>query len=124
MSGATMKPALVLRLVKVLGMLGSDHDGEVAVAGRQANTMVKRAGLTWGDVIAPTKLAPPPRRWHEPRSVPDAVALCLRWPEAITEWEANFLRSIARLDRLSEKQMKVLKRVVGKVEAAAAAEEA
>jgi hypothetical protein len=51
--------------------------------------------------------------------VPDAVALCLRQPEVLTEWEANFLRSIAHRTRLSAEQSKVLMRIVDKVEAPA-----
>lgn len=39
-------------LAKLLGMLGSSYDGEIASAGRMANDMVRSAGLTWYDVIS------------------------------------------------------------------------
>jgi len=39
------------KLSRVLGMLGSAHDGEIAAAGRMADEMVRKAGLTWHDVI-------------------------------------------------------------------------
>ena len=40
-----------VRLVKVLGMLGSDHAGERAAAALQASRILKEAGLTWHDVL-------------------------------------------------------------------------
>ena len=52
------------RLARLLGLLGSDFDGEVANAGRLADKLVRSAGLTWPDVIAP---ALPPPRSRSPR---------------------------------------------------------
>jgi len=39
------------KLIKVLGMLGSSHDGERASAAQQAERIRKEAGLTWGDIL-------------------------------------------------------------------------
>jgi len=68
------------RLTRLLGMLGSDFDGEVAIAGRLADKLVRSARLTWGDIIAPA--LPPPDRdpaadplrgnWHGPPHAPDS----------------------------------------------------
>jgi hypothetical protein len=41
------------KLAKVLGMLGSRHDGEVVTAGRSAHILLKDAGVTWTEVLAP-----------------------------------------------------------------------
>jgi hypothetical protein len=41
------------RLTKLLGLLGSGHDGEIAAAGRMADALIRDAGVTWADVIAP-----------------------------------------------------------------------
>ena len=41
------------RLTKLLGLFGSAYDGEVANAGRLADRLVRSAGLTWSDIIAP-----------------------------------------------------------------------
>jgi hypothetical protein len=41
------------RLIKLLGLLGSDHNGEIAAAGRLADALIRDAGVTWADVIAP-----------------------------------------------------------------------
>jgi hypothetical protein len=38
-------------LVRVLGMLGSSSDNEVLVAGRKAEALRQRLGLTWDDLI-------------------------------------------------------------------------
>src|SRR6516165_6110804 len=42
------------RLARLLGMLGSLHDGEVVNAGRLAVRMLKQAGITWQQLLAPT----------------------------------------------------------------------
>jgi hypothetical protein len=120
--------ALASKLVKVLGLLGSAHDGEVAAAGRRADAMVKGAGLSWGDVIipaAPRSEQPqrPPRRWRRGVSPTDTAALCLQWPEVLTDWETNFCRSIVGRRRISAKQTVVLERLARKVEAFARATE-
>jgi hypothetical protein len=38
-------------LSKLLGMLGSDHDGEVLTAARKAEAERRRLGKTWGDLL-------------------------------------------------------------------------
>lgn len=50
-------------LVKILGMLGSDEDGEIANAGRQAERIRKNAGMTWDDLII--EAIPAARRFDE-----------------------------------------------------------
>ncbi len=42
------------RLVKLVGMLGSEHDGEVLAAARKATALLKEAKLTWADVVTGT----------------------------------------------------------------------
>lgn len=39
------------RLVKVLGMLGSRHDGEALNAARNAHAMLAQAGMTWAELL-------------------------------------------------------------------------
>jgi hypothetical protein len=127
-AAAALTPAFADKLVKVLGMLGSDHDGEVAAAGRMAHAMLKAMGLTWGDVIKPAapKPEPPPqsrtqRRWRRTVSPGDTAALCLQWSEVLTEWEVDFCRSIVGRRRISAKQTDVIERIARKVEAFARA---
>jgi hypothetical protein len=47
------------KLAKVLGMMGSDHDGEVMAAARMAIKMVKDANTTWHEVLGPKASASP-----------------------------------------------------------------
>jgi hypothetical protein len=51
------------RLVKLLGMLGSVHDGEVLNAARHIEAMVRASGSDWDRLLspAPTTVAGPKR---------------------------------------------------------------
>jgi hypothetical protein len=125
-AAASLSPVFADKLVKVLGMLGSDHDGEVAAAGRTAHSMLKAKSLTWSDVIVPAVPAPQqqsraPRRWRRTTSPSDTAALCLQWPEVLSDWEVDFCRSIVGRRRISAKQTVVLERLARKVEAFARA---
>ena len=40
------------RLCKLLGLLESDHDGEVVNAARRAAALLREAGTTWSEIIA------------------------------------------------------------------------
>jgi hypothetical protein len=46
------QPVDKTRLVKLLGMTTSEHDGEALNAMRMANDLIKAAGKTWADVLA------------------------------------------------------------------------
>jgi hypothetical protein len=50
------------KLAKMLGMLGSRHDGEVAAAGRSARTLLEDAGTTWSEVLTSPDGAGPSER--------------------------------------------------------------
>lgn len=109
------------RLAKLLGMLGSNFDGEVLNAARAANNLVRNSGATWESVIAPpttppvahrptwTPPPPPPPTWRE------SVQFCQQYAYMLTEWEVEFLGSIAYRHALSEKQRTVLNRIMAKV---------
>jgi hypothetical protein len=43
--------ALMRKLAKVLGMLGSDHEGERAAAARRAEALRKKLGVAWDDIV-------------------------------------------------------------------------
>lgn len=118
------------RLGKLLGLLGSDFEGEIAAAGRAANALVRGAGLTWLDIVAPPpaldagrkakakskkrSATPPPRTTARERG-----AYCLAAAEFLTAWERDFCASIAgQAYRLTAKQEAVLDRLVTKVMAA------
>jgi hypothetical protein len=48
---AAQRKTVSAKLVKVLGMLGSDHAGERDNAARKATQILKEARLTWYDVL-------------------------------------------------------------------------
>lgn len=54
----TMEEAYRQRLIKVIGMLGSSHDGERAAAALLATQLITRAGLTW-NIVAERAFATP-----------------------------------------------------------------
>jgi hypothetical protein len=89
-------------LVRCLGMMGSTHDGEALNAARIADNRLRKAGVTWADVINPKPAAssqpsprpsphptgrppaPPPMRNGEPRPAPQSFSYIPReWP---TRW--------------------------------------
>jgi hypothetical protein len=54
----SMRQPDLVRLVRILGMLGSDHAGERASAGLAAHRLVKASGASWYQLLAPAKRAP------------------------------------------------------------------
>src|SRR5512135_1305838 len=126
---ATRLPADVAdRLSKLLGMLGSVHDGEALTAARLADRLVRdQLRLSWGEVLLPqgraASGADPPRRWREPVTWQEAARLAAQWPEALTPWERGFLVSVIRSPRPSAKQLAILDRLVRKARATAGVDE-
>ena len=47
-----MDPATRDRLVNLLALTTSEHDGEALAAARKANQLLARHGLTWADVVS------------------------------------------------------------------------
>jgi hypothetical protein len=109
-----MTPDIRRKLVGVLGMLASNHDGERAAAGLLATRLLKSTGLTWDTVIPEQKLAIRPNAtrtagWRA------TVAYCRERAWQLTQWERNFLDSLLSQKSLSQKQAAVLSRVHDKV---------
>ena len=112
------------RLAKLLGLLGSAYDGEVANAGRLADRLVRSAGLTWPDILSPS--LPSPDHDHRGNTAADplrgdwramAVA-CTRFQHLIDKWEWQFLSGLQRFPWLSSKQHAILVRIVTRLRAA------
>jgi hypothetical protein len=107
------------RLAKLLGMLGSAHDGEIVAAARQPERLRADAGLTWPEILVP-RLPPPPRRQNV-RTVTEAIDFVIEREDALTAWESDFARSIPRQSSpLSSKQIGILERLVEKARRAEA----
>lgn len=111
------------RLVKLCGMFGSAHDGERAAAGLLASRLLREKGLRWDDVIGstPAPLPPPPRPSSGAPDCPALRAADVRFVLAnvalLTEWEADFVASVARRRKWSPKQADVFDRVLERVRA-------
>jgi hypothetical protein len=85
-------PDTLERLVKLLGMLGSGHDGERAAAGLKAHELVRRHGLTWSDILlaAPAPASPPKLGWR------DKLTACQAHQHCLNSRERAFVLSLAR----------------------------
>jgi hypothetical protein len=106
------------KLARILGMLGSAHDGEVAAAGRAADALIRGAGLAWPEVLA-GPAQPPPPPYREPRNNAETLDLCHSWRHVLSDWEQRFIASIALRDRLTKKQSDMVCQILDKVKYAA-----
>jgi hypothetical protein len=95
------------RLAAILGMMGSEHDGEALAAARMAERMRREAKTTWSKIVvpAPIETAGPPLPVAEMLQVwNDHVGCCL------SDWELGFLRSIRWRRKPTPKQIAVIER--------------
>ena len=89
-----LNPQAAEHLARLLGMTGSDHDGEVFNAARLADRFVRQLGLTWFDVIF---ISPP---WQHMAKV------CRKHSHLLTAHEADFINTISRQRRMpTDKQL-------------------
>ena len=70
------------RLAAILGMLGSEHAGERAAAGLQAEAFRRKHGLTWEKMLQPVVLNIPARQPEPPAPPPPKPARTPRPPQA------------------------------------------
>jgi hypothetical protein len=114
------------KLAAVLGMLGSDHDGEALAAARMAERIRRRMGVQWDDLLislpagmgrpadgrAHSYRRPDPPWSHDWRTM---VSDCVRQPDLLTKWEAHFVQSVAEQRSVSRKQWAILAKIAAKV---------
>jgi hypothetical protein len=128
------------RLGKLLGMLGSEHDGEVVNAGRMAAALIREAGMTWTEVLRPEdtvavaaarallaendqlrdeihQLKSRPRLlpWQEPENSDDALDLCILWSHRLSPWEQQFVDSVQHRSQLSDRQRETIWNIAEKI---------
>lgn len=130
------------RLVKILGMTGSSHDGEALAALRKAQSIMERAHIGWKDLLAgqaagqahrrpqPERSSPTDDFWRRYHSYPTPEIEALRkagsealaaYPFILSEWERNFLSDWEDKPEswsMSEKQTAVFQRIRLKLETA------
>ena len=111
------------RLARLLGMMGSQHDGEALNAARLADKLVREQGITWFNVIgtAPPRASPdpppPPRPSDDDLLMQFEIAygaceFVLASTPMLTEWERDFVLRLPGFTKLSHKQLDVLRRLV------------
>ena len=115
-----MSPDTRRRLVGVLGLLASNHDGERAAAGLLATRILKAAALSWDDLIPEQPLvAYRCKPAHQPNSVGDTFkadfTLCRQRSDLLNAWEWNFIDSVVHQTSLSEKQTAILHKLFARV---------
>lgn len=102
------------KLAKLLGMLGSAHDGEILAAARKAHQLVNRNGVAWSDVIG----APGPERDAAPIIEHHGIVLdLLKHVEQLTDFERRFLRGTLAFQKLTDKQAVTLETIKAKIAA-------
>ena len=112
------------RLAKLLGLVGSAHDGEALAAARKAHALITAAGMTWGEVIENdalrARVAGEPAPASNWRTI-DEPAEQARWALALhathtihlTRFEADFLGTVAGWrGPLTPKQQPIFQRIL------------
>jgi hypothetical protein len=89
MTRAVLDPQSAARLVKLCGMLGSQHHGERAAAAFKADQFIRGLGLTWSDIVIPSHQVPA-NDWQR------IANYCLMLRDQLNEREMRFVESIAR----------------------------
>jgi hypothetical protein len=120
-SSALLDPQQVDRLAKLLGMLGSDRDGEVVNAGRAADRLVRSAGLTWFDVLPVQRQGARGRAADMDRDDDwrRLVSFCMDRAHQLSPRERDFLWSMwLWRGQPSEKQMRWLQGIAARLRAA------
>ena len=121
----TLAPAERAKLARVLGMLGSPHQGERDAAALAADRLVRGRGLDWLDVLGGTPAEPLVSRpgWTpSPSPVPDHMGdlqACGRRLNILTAWERAFVTSLAQQRTVSRRQRDILSAIAAKVRSAA-----
>jgi hypothetical protein len=103
-----LDPQYVTRLVKLLGMLGSDHAGERAAAALKANELIRGHGLTWADVVRPLANRRDEAKKPDDQKMVDWRTMrdyCARRPHLLRSREQEFIDDInSWRGALTEKQ--------------------
>ncbi len=93
------------RLAKLLGMIGSSHDGEALAAARLADKLIRDRRLRWHDIFGVPAADPQLDDWRT------AATACVRLgPGVLTDLEITFA-----FPRCSDKQLGILRRLVDKL---------
>lgn len=101
-------------IVKLLGLIGSHHDGEALSAARKAHELLRARGATWGEVLGLEAQTP------EAGHIALARDLLGKGRGICTRWEMDFLRGVLAFKALSDQQQRTLEGIHDKVLSATA----
>ena len=106
------------RLACVLGMRGSEHDCEALAAARAAEMIRRQLGATWSELLT-ERTSPQPQRQPEPPVYGWRcdLAAVQRATHKLSEWERNFISSVAMQRGVNAKQAAILARLAAKLAA-------
>lgn len=95
-----MTPEQRERLVKLLGMLGSDHVGERAVAARKVEEHRAEIGSGWEEIVGSVATAAPPVAEADPLQTDGIDRKLPRdlldgYADRLSTWEKSFLGDMA-----------------------------
>jgi hypothetical protein len=96
---------------KLIPRLASQYDGEVVATARAIERTLKAAGRDWHDLAA--AIQPLPTDWRS------LARFCAGQQQRLRPRELDFIVSISRQNRLSEKQQRWLQDIASRVRAAA-----
>lgn len=113
-----LPPAAVNRLGQFLALAeaaANPADGERLAALSAVERLLGRYGLRLRDLPRLAAPAPALPEWVSRPRWRDVAAACQRRRESLTDWEAEFLRSLARFGSLTDRQHAVLDRIAARV---------
>jgi hypothetical protein len=95
------------KMAGILGRLQSDQVGEVIAAAHLASALLRKAGVTWQDLLAPapSSSAGNGGNWR------GMVAACLEYPGLLSEWEKRFLSELWRRPAVTPRQQQKLSQI-------------
>jgi hypothetical protein len=114
-----ISPAERIKLARILGMLGSEHDGERASAALAAERLRAKTGQSWSSLLAAES---PPRLSHDvPAGDADwrrQIAFCVRHYGLLNSWQRTFLAGVREWRGVpTDKQLRKLTEITGEVRA-------
>lgn len=96
-----LSPADRLLLSKILGLLGSDKEGEAQAAGRAAHRLLQQRGLSWSQVLGEP---PTPKREPERGTWRRTCRELQQRSGDLRQWEVKFVFDLPNFSRISTKQ--------------------
>jgi hypothetical protein len=114
MTGHDLAADNIDRLTKLLGLLGSDQDGDGLLPVRWRRSCSQRAALCGADVLKTPQPYYVDEREEEKLS---KLAVIFTNREALSDWDIDFALSVAGFHWLSEKQSAIFDQIAEKARA-------